>query len=58
MVIDNQSVITGSFNFTAAAQEHNAENVLVLKGVPELASVYAKDWEWRQTKSRVYHGGS
>ena len=29
-VIDGQRVITGSFNFTAAAQNHNAENLLVL----------------------------
>ncbi len=28
MVIDGATVITGSFNFTASAQERNAENVL------------------------------
>lgn len=54
MVIDSRNVVTGSFNFTAAAQEHNAENVLLLKGVPELAAVYAKDWAWRKAKSRAY----
>jgi phosphatidylserine/phosphatidylglycerophosphate/cardiolipin synthase-like enzyme len=36
MVIDGQIVITGSFNFTKAAEEHNAENLLVLNS-PELA---------------------
>jgi phosphatidylserine/phosphatidylglycerophosphate/cardiolipin synthase-like enzyme len=54
IVIDNQSVITGSFNFTAAAQEHNAENVLFLQNVPTLAAVYIKDWNWRQSESYVY----
>ena len=54
MVIDNHDVITGSFNFTEAAQEHNAENVLFLQGVPELAAVYAKDWQWRLGESRQY----
>ena len=56
MVIDHQSVITGSFNFTAAAQAHNAENVLLLQGVPQLAAIYTQDWQWRQSKSRVYVG--
>ena len=31
MVIDGQRVITGSFNFTAAAQSKNAENLLVIE---------------------------
>jgi phosphatidylserine/phosphatidylglycerophosphate/cardiolipin synthase-like enzyme len=30
MVIDGETVITGSFNFTKAAQERNAENVLIV----------------------------
>jgi phosphatidylserine/phosphatidylglycerophosphate/cardiolipin synthase-like enzyme len=30
MIIDNTQVITGSFNFTKAAQQSNAENVLIL----------------------------
>jgi phosphatidylserine/phosphatidylglycerophosphate/cardiolipin synthase-like enzyme len=29
MIIDGQTVLTGSFNFTSAAEEHNAENLLV-----------------------------
>jgi phosphatidylserine/phosphatidylglycerophosphate/cardiolipin synthase-like enzyme len=31
MVIDSQTVITGSFNFTKAAEENNAENLLVIR---------------------------
>ena len=30
MIIDGQTVITGSFNFTRQAEEHNAENLLVI----------------------------
>ena len=30
MVIDGETVITGSFNFTKAAEENNAENLLVI----------------------------
>src|ERR1039457_2111831 len=31
MILDKQTVITGSFNFTKAAEESNAENVLILQ---------------------------
>jgi phosphatidylserine/phosphatidylglycerophosphate/cardiolipin synthase-like enzyme len=54
MIIDGKEVITGSFNFTEAAQKHNAENVLVLDNAPQLAGVYAKNWQWRLGESRQY----
>jgi phosphatidylserine/phosphatidylglycerophosphate/cardiolipin synthase-like enzyme len=38
-------VVTGSFNFTFAAQYRNAENVLVLRGNPALAGAYRDNWE-------------
>ncbi len=48
MVIDaglpGAAVITGSFNFTHAAQYRNAENLLVLRGNPLLAEAYAANW--------------
>ena len=31
MIIDDKTVITGSFNFTAAAQKSNAENVIIIE---------------------------
>ena len=31
MIIDGETVITGSFNFTKAAEENNAENLLVIR---------------------------
>jgi phosphatidylserine/phosphatidylglycerophosphate/cardiolipin synthase-like enzyme len=40
MVIDGETAITGSFNFTNAAQEKNAENLLVIRN-RELAAMYA-----------------
>jgi len=44
VIIDGETpqavVVTGSFNFTAAAQSRNAENVLVISGDPPLASAY------------------
>ena len=54
MVIDDAHVITGSFNFTKAAQERNAENVLVIRQYPELAQHYADNWRNRAAVSRPY----
>lgn len=49
IVIDHESkrcaVITGSFNFTFAAQNRNAENVLVLHGNPSIANAYFSNWK-------------
>jgi phosphatidylserine/phosphatidylglycerophosphate/cardiolipin synthase-like enzyme len=44
MVIDGRHVQTGSFNYSAAAVDKNAENVLVLWNMPELADQYATEW--------------
>ena len=47
MVIDADSapvIITGSYNFTHAAQYRNAENLLVLRGNQALAQAYAVNW--------------
>ena len=43
IIIDDEVVITGSFNFTKAAQAHNAENLLVLRD-PQLAARYTANW--------------
>jgi phosphatidylserine/phosphatidylglycerophosphate/cardiolipin synthase-like enzyme len=41
---DRPAVVTGSFNFTHAAQYRNAENVLVLSGNRPLAQAYRDNW--------------
>ena len=46
MIIDSAKAITGSFNFTKAAEESNAENLLVLED-PKLAAEYAANWRAR-----------
>lgn len=45
LVIDGTAVETGSFNYTKAAAEKNAENALWLTGVPELARQYEAEWQ-------------
>ncbi len=41
IIIDRETVITGSFNFTKNAEEKNAENLIIIKS-KELASIYIK----------------
>ncbi len=54
MILDEETVITGSFNFTKAAEERNAENVLVIRGNKELAKFYLQNWQWRWDASEAY----
>ena len=53
IVIDEREVITGSFNFTRAADEKNAENLLILKS-PALAKRYLDNWRAHQAHSDLY----
>jgi phosphatidylserine/phosphatidylglycerophosphate/cardiolipin synthase-like enzyme len=59
MIIDNGSpeaaVITGSFNFTHAAQSRNAENLLLLRGNPNLAEAYAANWRRHKIHALPLH---
>jgi phosphatidylserine/phosphatidylglycerophosphate/cardiolipin synthase-like enzyme len=55
MIIDGETVLTGSFNFTKAAQESNAENLLILRD-PALAAQYAQNWEAHRQHSQPYVG--
>jgi phosphatidylserine/phosphatidylglycerophosphate/cardiolipin synthase-like enzyme len=43
MIIDGATVITGSYNFTRAAERANAENLLIIKDA-ELAVRYMANW--------------
>lgn len=55
IVVDGINVVTGSFNFTRAAEERNAENVLVLRGNDELAKLYMQNWKAHWAHSDDYH---
>jgi len=39
IIIDKETVITGSFNFSKAAEEKNAENIIIIRN-SELAGIY------------------
>lgn len=55
MIIDKETVVTGSFNFTKAAEEKNAENLLILKS-KELAKQYIDNWNRHKSHSQGYKG--
>ncbi len=54
IIIDDQKVITGSFNFSDAAQQRNAENLLIITGDSPLVEQYVENWKDRQLQSRPY----
>jgi Phosphatidylserine/phosphatidylglycerophosphate/cardiolipin synthases and related enzymes len=55
IIIDKETVITGSFNFTKAAEEKNAENLLIIKS-KELAKTYIDNWNKHKEHSEKYEG--
>jgi phosphatidylserine/phosphatidylglycerophosphate/cardiolipin synthase-like enzyme len=55
MIIDGETVITGSFNFTKAAEENNAENLLIIHD-KRLALLYIKNWQEHAQHSVIYSG--
>ena len=50
IVIDKRKVLTGSFNFSKAADQRNAENLLLIED-EQVAEIYLKNWFNRQTQS-------
>jgi phosphatidylserine/phosphatidylglycerophosphate/cardiolipin synthase-like enzyme len=40
IIIDGATVLTGSFNFTKAAEERNAENLLIIRNHPAITASY------------------
>jgi phosphatidylserine/phosphatidylglycerophosphate/cardiolipin synthase-like enzyme len=55
MIIDGETVITGSFNYTKAAEESNAENLLIIHD-EKLASLYTKNWQEHAGHSEIFAG--
>jgi phosphatidylserine/phosphatidylglycerophosphate/cardiolipin synthase-like enzyme len=53
MIIDGKTLLTGSFNFTHQAEIENAENLLVIKGHPELVQPYQLDFTAHKAHSRA-----
>lgn len=58
MVMDagtaDAAVISGSYNWTYAAQYKNAENVLILRNSPDIANAYAANWRRHHADALPY----
>jgi phosphatidylserine/phosphatidylglycerophosphate/cardiolipin synthase-like enzyme len=53
MIIDGRTILTGSFNFTHQAENENAENLLVIKGHPDLVQLYRSNFEVHKEHARA-----
>lgn len=58
VLVDNVSVAQGSFNFSAAADTSNRENLLIHRNAPALAKAYLKHWEdtWAEASETLQPG--
>ena len=52
------TTITGSYNFTVAAQWHNAENVLILRDNRDVARAYRDNWLRLKAHATPWPGGA
>lgn len=57
LIIDDHLVIGGSYNFTAAAQKRNAENVTFTES-PQIARQFLENWDQRLKVSRTFDGSN
>jgi PLD-like domain len=53
MILDGENVITGSSNWTVAAERNTSENLLVIRD-PRLARVYTENWRRHAHYSTPY----
>ncbi len=53
MIVDGVDVITGSYNFTSAAEKRNAENLIIIRNDPQIASVYTREWHRLNSQSAL-----
>ncbi|GHU05992.1 hypothetical protein FACS1894205_6770 [Alphaproteobacteria bacterium] len=55
MIFDERLVLTGSFNFTKAAQDWNAENIVMLSS-PAFTAAHIRNWQTHLKHSERYVG--
>ena len=55
IIVDGETVMSGSFNFTRAAEDRNAENLLVIRD-KTLAAKYIENWQDHAGHSEQFIG--
>jgi len=56
VIADGQTVQTGSFNYAPSAETANSENVVVIRGMPDVAQQYSAHWQSRWEQGQPYPG--
>lgn len=54
IIVDGHTVETGSFNFAPSAETRNSENVVVIRGMPDVAAQYVAHWQSRWDLGKPY----
>lgn len=54
IIVDGNTVETGSFNFAPSAETANSENVVVIRDMPEIARQYLAHWQSRWDLGKPY----
>jgi len=54
IIVDEETVETGSFNFARSAETLNSENVVVIRGMPDVARQYVAHWQSRWDQGTPY----
>src|SRR5579862_7269385 len=57
LIVDDETVLTGSFNYTWSAENRNAENLIVIHE-PAIAAEYVRNWSTSASRSRQVGGQS
>jgi len=52
ILIDDDTVITGSYNYTKAAEKENAENLLIIRGEADLFDKFRRNFKEHMDHSR------
>jgi len=54
IIIDSLTVQTGSFNYSKAAENKNAENIIILRNQPNIAKQFENNWQTLWDESEDY----
>ncbi|MDR0225438.1 MAG: phospholipase D family protein [Burkholderiaceae bacterium] len=54
IIVDGEKVQTGSFNYAPSAETANSENVVVIRGMPDVAGQYVAHWQSRWDLGQPY----
>jgi len=57
VLVDNHTLLTGSFDFSEASEEANAANLLILRDQSQIQSLYEENFRAHLAHAKPYDGG-